>query len=300
MSRRVVAVVQARMASSRLPGKVLRKVGQQTVLTHVLARARAIPGVHEVHVTTTDRPEDDAIANRCRGAGVGWTRGQVRMPSGKNDVLAGYFRAAEQTLPGIVVRITSDCPLLDPHVAAEVISALQDGGADYASNVNPPTLYDGCDVEAFTSKLLVRAWQEAKPDQREHVTTWMRVDPSVKRVNVAAPGDWSRIKLSVDTAADLERIRRVWAQLPKPEFTWRDVVQGYRVAYPPPLLRRARRIFGVKSPRILEYLAGALAALDGERCPREPRAFVLGYEDVTELGHGVQDDAAALRHLLTL
>ena len=131
---RVVVVVQARMGSSRLPGKVLRKVGQQTVLTHVLARARAIPGVHEVHVTTTANAEDDAIVNRCRGAGVGWTRGQVRMPSGKNDVLTGYALAAQATDADIVVRITSDCPLLDPHVAADVISALRTENADYASN----------------------------------------------------------------------------------------------------------------------------------------------------------------------
>ena len=294
---RVVAVIQARMASSRLPGKVLRRVGQQAVLTHVLARAKAIPGVDEVHVTTTPRLEDDAITARCRGAGVGWSRGQVPGKNGKNDVLAGYVEAARVTKADIVLRITSDCPLLDPAIAESVRRAVH--GYHYASNVNPPTLYDGCDVEAFTQVALTIANAYAGDHEREHVTTFLRTDPDITRVNVTVPGDWSRIKLSVDTAADLERIRKVWAQLPKPEFTWRDVVRGYRIAYPPSLLRRARRIFGAGSARIPEYLAGALQAADGARCPFEPRAAVLGYEDVTELGQTLSpDDVQAIRDLI--
>ena len=296
---KTVAIIQARMGSSRLPGKVLRRVGSQAVLTHVLTRAKAIPGVHEVHVTTTPQRADDAIAARCRGAGVGWTRGQVPMANGKNDVLAGYVAAAKATGADVIVRLTADCPLLDPAVAGRVLHDVVVNRADYASNVNPPTLYDGCDVEAFTWHTLWSADKHAGPTEREHVTTWMRRHAESRYNYAEDSGDWSGIKLSVDTLKDLERVRRVWKLLPQP-FGWRDVVRAYRQAYPPKILARARRIYGKGSPQVDEYLRGAYVAALDQRLPASAsRISVIGYEDVAELGHGISDDdVAALRDLL--
>lgn len=307
VAMRFVAVVQARVGSTRLPGKILRRVGYQTVLNHVLARALAIPGVAGVHVTTTPAPEDDTIAARCRGAGVGWSRGQSPLGNGRNDVLAGYVRAAEETRADAYVRITSDCPLLDPAAAAAVLEPVLRGDADYASNVCPPTLYDGCDAEVFTARLLARAGREAGQGEREHVTTWMRRADGVRRANVAYPGDWSAIKLSVDTAADLERVRRVWTLLPK-SFGWRDVVRAYRLAYPPAALKRARRIFGRLtragdvSRQVEEYLRGLLMGAQGERPLAKPtQAFTVGWEDAAELGYApVDDELRSVRDLLGL
>lgn len=305
---RAVAVVQARVGSTRLPGKILRRVGYQTVLNHVLVRAAAVPGVAEVHVTTTPAPEDDTVAARCRGAGVSWSRGQTSLGSGRNDVLAGFVRAAEDTGADAYLRITSDCPLLDPTVAGAVLAPVLRGDVDYASNVCPPTLFDGCDAEAFTAGLLARAWSEAGRDEREHVTTWMRRAGGVRRANVAYSGDWSGIKLSVDTAADLERVRRVWALLPK-SFGWRDVVRAYRLAYPPDALRRARQIYGqsgrpeLLSRQVEDYLRGLLAAASGERAAIEEtnRAFIVGWEDAAELGRGpVGVDLRAVMDLLRI
>lgn len=266
---KVVAVIQARVGSKRLPGKIFKHVGAQVMLTHVLARAKAIPGVDEVHVTTTADVRDDLVANRCRGAGVGWSRGQVPLAPGspRNDVLAGYVLAARQTGADVIVRITSDCPLLDPVVAGRVVTALGSNRQTYgyASNVCPPSWYDGCDVEVFTAEALWLADGEAEPDEREHVTTWMRAHP--ERVGVAnvtcEAGDTSWIKLSVDTARDLARVRRVWDALPSRQaWDWRAVVEAYLLTHATPTLRQAVALYGAgiaARPRVLAYIRDVLA-----------------------------------------
>ena len=295
----VAVIVQARMGSSRLPGKVLERVGGQAVLTHVLARAKRIRGVDAVAVTTTPEPADDAVVNLCRGAGVRWSRGQLPLAGrpGRRDVLAGYYVAADALRADVIVRITSDCPLLDPAVAEAVLGVLARRGrrALYASNVHPPTWYDGTDVEAFTMNALARAYHDAGPDEREHVTThlWRHwAEPDV--VNVEAPGgvDCSALKLSVDDRADLERVRRVWASLPDREaFGWRDVVDAYGRAYPSVASLRARALYGnapASAGLRAAFVAGASSADDVVPAEfGEPRraAWRLGRADAREGGY---------------
>lgn len=283
---RAAVVVQARAGSSRLPGKIFKRVGGRTVLAHVIARAREIPGASVVHVTTTRRCEDDAVVHVSRGGGARLSRGQVPLAGrpGRNDVLAGYVLAAERERADVVVRVTSDCPLLDPAVAGDVLGALVHRGADYASNVCPPSLYDGCDVEAFTAGALARAYREAGPDEREHVTTWLRRAPGVRRVNVRYGVDAAWVKLSVDDADDLRRVRRTWLALRnKVGFGWRDVLSAYFRSHPCPVMVRAasmypRGIGAERSDRLsLAYLRGAagLACADDDTF----YAWKLGRED---------------------
>ena len=289
---RIVVIVQARTGSSRLPGKVLRRVGRQTILTHVLARAKRIPGAHEVVVATTTDPLDDAIVNLARGAGIRWVRGP------EEDVLGRFVMAADALRADTVVRLTSDCPLLDPAVAGRVLRTFLRAVAAptpacwYVSNVHPPSWYDGCDVEVFSRAALQEADQCATSTEREHVTTriWRRAN---ERINVALEGeDHSRLKLSVDTAEDLDRVRRTYAALhDKEAFGWQDVVAAHRVAFPTALERRAVQIFGrrdVAADRREAYLAGASATAGlavnphstGDEVGRRRRdAWLLGFED---------------------
>lgn len=316
----IAAVIQARMGSTRLPGKILRRIGlrgghrDRPMLVHVIERARLIPGVNEVMVTTTPDPLDDAVVAVCRGAGVRWTRGQQPLEGQprKNDVLAGYAAAAETLGAHVIIRLTSDCPLLDPAVAGEVLATfLASSGCRYASNVHPPTWFDGCDVEVFSRSALRWALAAAEPAEREHVTTvlWRA---GVGVVNVALPRgeDHSALKLSVDTADDLARVQRVHAHLTAPDaYGWAETLAAHARAYPPPLEVRARRIFGA-SPRVedrrLAYQVGACAARAGDLHNRANpystdeeaqrplhTAWLLGWEDVS-LGRLGQEDVPAL------
>ena len=306
---RTVAVVQARVGSSRLPGKILERVGQRTILAHVLTLARRVPGVDAVAVTTTPDPADDAVLSVCYKMGVPWTRNQADLPGhpGRRDVLVGYLTAAAAlglADDDVVLRLTSDCPLLDPEVAGLVAlechrtrEAFEVCDA-YASNVHPPSWYDGCDAEAFTARLLRTAARHAGPDQREHVTTWMWCDPRatpVTRANVLCPNgeDHSAVKLSVDEPRDLERVRRVYARLRGVERpTWRDVLAAYREAYPPVAEARALEVYGAGAGLLgaarAAFVAGACSA-PAAPCPYPDPALAsawrLGLEDAAAQGY---------------
>lgn len=292
-----IAIVQARVGSTRLPAKVLKRVGKQAILTHVLARAKRIPGVDRVALTTTDDPADDVLVNLCRGAGVSWTRGQIPLVGqpGRRDVLAGYVAAAAACKADVIVRVTSDCPLLDPILAGEVLAALR-GGVAYSSNVRPPTFFDGCDIEVFTRAALLDAHANAGPNEREHVTTWMHRHLPIMNIRAPQGLDYSALKLSVDDSRDLERVRRVWGALTDhEEFGWRDVVAAYQRAFPSVAEIRARAVYGgvhlrVTGPLCVAFVAGAasVAALDIDcpyTCRAEESAWRLGRDDAREQGY---------------
>jgi spore coat polysaccharide biosynthesis protein SpsF (cytidylyltransferase family) len=214
MAGRVVAVVQARLGSSRLPGKALEEIAGRPMLAHVLARAAAVRGVDHVVLATTVKPEDDALADLARRLGVVTTRGKV------DDVLDRFHAALLEHPAEVVVRLTGDCPLLDPRVVELVLDAYvrSEGTLDYVSNVDPPTYPDGLDAEVFSSQSLERAWREARrPSDREHVTTYIRDHrDSFRQANVAHREDLSAHRWVVDTAADLAFARRVYMWLAGP------------------------------------------------------------------------------------
>jgi glutamate-1-semialdehyde 2,1-aminomutase len=165
---KTVAIIQARMSSSRLPGKVLMELGGLPVIGWCVRAAQAIPGVDAVAVATSEDRGDDALASWCQQAGITCIRGPL------NDVLARFTQAAEMMQAEYILRLTADCPLLDPMVCAEVLQLLKRSKADYAGNARPRRWPDGLDCEAFTIHALRMAEKEAtSKQQREHVTPYI-------------------------------------------------------------------------------------------------------------------------------
>lgn len=193
------------MSSTRLPGKVLAPIGGKPAILFMADRARRARMLDEVVVATSVHPSDDPLVETLEAAGVRVFRGDL------DDVLARYALAARETGADVIVRLTGDCPLIDPAVIDRVVAALVEGDADYASNVDPPTWADGLDVEAFTAAALARAVRDAGPGPaREHVTTWMRSDAAgLRRVAVRGPVDSSRLRLTIDHPEDLASVRRL-------------------------------------------------------------------------------------------
>jgi spore coat polysaccharide biosynthesis protein SpsF (cytidylyltransferase family) len=207
---RTFAFIQARMSSSRFPGKVLKPVRDQPLIVYMaqrVLRARALSGV--VVLTSTDA-SDDALAAAVAAASVPVHRGDL------DDVLKRFRTAAEYFEADHIVRLTGDCPLIDPSIIDAVVQALSAASAEYASNVEPPTYPDGLDVECFTRDALDRADRLAtRPAEREHVTLWMRSEAAaLRRVNVTAVADFAHLRLTVDYPDDLEIVRRIAAQEP--------------------------------------------------------------------------------------
>jgi spore coat polysaccharide biosynthesis protein SpsF len=206
---KVVAIVQARMGSTRLPGKVLKDLEGETVLARVVNRLRRARLVTDLLVATTDRAEDDAIVKECRSLSVAVSRGD------HDDVLDRYFRAAQLAKADVIVRITSDCPLIDPEVTDKTLAAFMEARPDYASNSLVPTYPRGLDTEVMSFAALGRAWQGArKPYEREHVTPYIYEHPAEFRLlSVTDDADHSGQRWTVDTAEDLEFVRAIYARL---------------------------------------------------------------------------------------
>lgn len=182
-------IIQARMGSTRLPGKVLLPLNGWTVLEEVVCRCWQIPGIDTVVVATPDDEIERVIGNHC------WV---IRGP--EHDVLYRYVIAARATQADVIMRITADCPLISPQLCGAVLDALP--GYDYASNVHPRTFPRGYDCEVFTADVLERANVES--EDREHVTTWMLTAP-IKRNNVSAPWKMDG-RLTLDTPEDYATI----------------------------------------------------------------------------------------------
>src|SRR6266576_2033575 len=164
---RTLGVIQARMGSTRLPGKVLRRLAGDTVLGHVIGRVRAAPGIDAVVVATTSAPEDDPIVATAKQRGAGVTRGPAE------DVLARYALAFDEHGGDIGVRVTADCPCLDPTLLSRALDAFQsaDPPGDYLSNTLTRSFPRGYDFEIFSVRALLEAASEAQDAySREHVT----------------------------------------------------------------------------------------------------------------------------------
>lgn len=201
----IVAIVQARTGSSRFPAKVLQDLAGQPVLEHVLRRVQAIPGVDSVCCAVPAGSEDDPVATLAANCNVAVVRGPER------DVLERYRLAADACGAEIVMRITSDCPFLDPATSGLVLSRFLADGPDYCSNVDPRSWPRGLDTEVFSREALdaAAAWAEAAAE-REHVTPWIRSNPDYRQSNVVRAGrflaDW---RWTLDYPEDLQFMRAV-------------------------------------------------------------------------------------------
>lgn len=220
---RVVAVVQARMGSTRLPGKVLYDLGGEPMLARVVGRLTRAATVAEVVVATTIEPADQAVVDLCATRGWPHTRGS------EADVLDRYHQAATTHRADVVVRITADCPMIDPGVVDEVVQALLDrlSAIDYVSNVVPTRSFPhGLDVEAFTAAALERAWREDdNPAWREHVTPYLYRRPDLFRTHcVVHPEDHGTVRWTVDTPDDFARAAAVYRHFGHDRFTWAEAL----------------------------------------------------------------------------
>lgn len=218
---RTVAVIQARTGSTRLPGKVLLPLLDEPVLVHVVRRVSRAKLLDVVVVATTTRPGDDPIESLARQHGWPLVRGS------ENDLLDRYLVAARKHGAGRVVRVTSDCPLIDPTLIDGVVAALGDSGADYASNTLAPRTYPrGLDVEAFTMAALERAASDdTDPASREHATPYIYGNPAKFRlVAVRSAVDLSEHRWTLDTPEDLALITRIYDALGSDRFAWTEAL----------------------------------------------------------------------------
>lgn len=224
------------MGSSRLPGKVMKPVAGHPMIAHVLGRVALASRVDAVVLATSDRPADDALADFAERAGFRVFRGS------EDDVLARYVAAAEATRAETVIRITGDCPLADPGLIDDAVAAFAEAGVDYLSNVAPPTYPDGLDIEVFSAAALARAGREAtKGFDREHVTPYLR-SGHFSISNMTADEDFSARRLTVDEAADLDVVRRVFDHFaPRTDFGWREVI-ALQDAQPDMFIANAGRV----------------------------------------------------------
>ena len=227
---KVVAIVQARMGSTRLPGKVLLDLAGRTMLARVVRRVARAALVEEVVVATTDSPDDDPIVEECRRLPVACFRGN------EDDVLDRFQQAATAFQADVVVRITADCPLIDPEVTDLVIRAFLDHRPDYASNTLRRTYPRGLDTEVIAAAALAHASREAsEPYQRVHVTPYLYQYPELFRLlAVTGSEDLSRHRWTVDSPQDLRFARAVYRRMGGVDaFSWHDV--GRLVAEEPTL-----------------------------------------------------------------
>jgi len=237
---RVVAIIQGRMSSSRLPGKILADLAGQPMLTRVYVRTSRARTLSDVIFATTTDASDDPVAEYCDLSGIPFTRGSLY------DVLDRYFQAAKETKADVVVRITADCPVIDPDLINNIVSTLLDGEYDFVCNRLPPpwtrTYPIGLDVEACTFKVLAKAWQEAKePQHREHampyfyegvelttVNRQLQTGTSPRGFNIALlhhPTDFGDYRWTVDTPEDLEFMRQIYSRFDgRDDFTWKEVL----------------------------------------------------------------------------
>lgn len=204
------------MGSSRLPGKVLKDIAGRPMLSYQMERLRRVKRAERIVVATTDQPADDAVERFCQKEKIACVRGS------EHDVLARYHLAIERFPADVVVRITADCPLIDPAIVDEAIAAYE---PDYVSNMLETTYPYGMAVEVFSAQALREAHREAKdPAEREHVTPFIYRHPERYRLrSLTMAPNLSHHRWTVDTPEDFELVSRLLKTL-KPHFTLQDVL----------------------------------------------------------------------------
>ncbi|MFC1961608.1 cytidylyltransferase domain-containing protein [Chloroflexota bacterium] len=223
----MVAIIQARMESTRLPGKVLMELAGQPMLARVVARSSRARNVGTVVVATTIRPADDAVIS------LGEKRGWSLFRGSAEDVLDRYYQAASAFRADVVVRITADCPLVEPEIIDRAVAAYLSRypEIDYVSNTVQRSFPRGLDTEVVGFAALERAWREDKDtSRREHVTPYLWRQPdSFKIGNVTSDVDYSGMRWTVDTIEDLTFVRKIYDHFRGDGFGWKEVVDLLRV-----------------------------------------------------------------------
>ena len=219
----ILAILQARMSSSRLPGKVLKPVLGEPMILRQIERIRQSRRIGRLVMATSTDPSDDVLVEVCEKQGVECARGCLE------DVLDRFYQVARKTAPEHVVRLTGDCPLLDPDVMNDVIAFHLAGQFDYTSNaLDELTFPNGLDVEALRFRCLEQAWREARlPSEREHVTPYLYNHRDLFRMgDYRGERDLSHMRWTVDEPEDLDFVQRVYQALypANPRFRMREIL----------------------------------------------------------------------------
>jgi len=219
---RVIAIVQARMNSTRLPGKVMKPLSKGIPMIGVLlSRLQQSKEINQIVVATSSNPVNQPLVQYIGKLGFDIFQGS------ENDVLDRYYKIAAHHKADVVVRITGDCPLVDVGIVDKSIQIYKNSYADYISNVDPATYPDGLDVEVFSIYTLKTAWKEArKVSEREHVTSFIRESGKFKTKNIANNKDLSDERWTVDNQEDYEVVKLIFEYfLPRTDFSWNEVLQ---------------------------------------------------------------------------
>lgn len=220
---KVVIIVQARMTSTRLPGKILKEVAGKPLLEYQVERLKRVHLADDLVIATTINNTDNPVVALCEKLQVNFFRGS------ESDVLARYHGAAVQHNADAIVRVTSDCPLIDPAIIDKVIQTYRENHElyDYVSNTLERTYPRGMDTEVFSRKALDTAYKQAVvPCDREHVTPFIIANNSTKRKNISHYEDQSRHRWTVDTYEDFELIKNILEKMypAQQKFTMQDVL----------------------------------------------------------------------------
>lgn len=235
---KVGAIIQARMGSTRLSGKVMMKIKGKTVLEHIIERVSQSKTIDEIIIATTVDKRDDIIVKEAFRLGIKVYRGS------EEDVLSRYYYAAKENAVDVIIRITSDCPLIDPHIVDQIVNSYKNNNYDIVSNagadLSTRTFPRGLDIEVFSFKSLEKAFRNAdRQYQREHVTPFI-YEYSEKLFYYKNEIDYSRHRWTLDTKEDLELITEIYENLykGKHDFYLMDIIR---------LLNKEPKLFDINS-----------------------------------------------------
>ena len=217
-------IIQARLGSTRLHGKVLKEIKGKSLLKYCLEQVSKSKLIRRVIVASTTNPNDAPLIEKVREYGYEVFAGS------EYDVLDRYYQAAKKYNSEIIVRVTSDCPLIDPTIVDKVIQTFIEENADYGSNVQPPSFPDGLDVEVFTFDALERSWKEAKmKSEREHVTLYIwNYQEKFKMINVLNDEDLSHLRITVDETEDFELVSKIIESIDKEIIYFEDIKELFK------------------------------------------------------------------------
>ena len=222
----VLSIIQARMNSSRLPGKVLKKIDGVTAIEYMISRVTKIQNIDKFIIATSKNPSDNKIIKICKYLGIDFYRGD------EEDVLSRFYDAAKNYNARHILRLTADCPMIDPEIVDKIIKEYFKKKVDYCSNTIDRTFADGLDAEIFSFKILEKAYLNANDSKlREHVTGYFngknKRNDKISTYQLKYNKNLSYIRLTLDTSEDLKNIRKIIKKLPQ-NYRWNDIVNFYK------------------------------------------------------------------------
>jgi len=210
------------MGSTRLPGKVLKTIGDRPLLECVVNQVSHCKRIDHIIIATSTNKSDLDIIDLARSLDIQFFRGS------ENDVLDRYYRCAEQFALSDIIRITGDCPLIDPHIIDDTIELYESGKYDYVNNFIEGNFPNGSSIEILSRSALHRAWENSSSEYREHVTPYIYKNPQYFKIGYQPVNVYPMADLSVDTKEDLERVREIYSKITNRPILIKDVIKlGY-------------------------------------------------------------------------